>query len=80
MERKVLEEMAMFVGEVIENGYNHEKSLDHIQKEYKLDDTQISNMEELLTSFQYEVEDELEEGYEWDDFIELVINAINKRI
>lgn len=80
MKREVIEEMAMFIGEVIENGYNVEKSLDHIQEKYKLNDVQISNVEELISIWDHEIEDNLHENYEWDDYIELIINALNKRI
>lgn len=80
MRHETKEILALIIAEVIENGYNHKKSLDHIQKEFKLNDIQISNVEELISNWNHEIEDKLEEDYEWDTFMDLVINAVNKRI
>lgn len=80
MNEDKMQDLAVFIGEVMENGYNIKKSLDHIQKEYKLNDIQISNVEEFISNWNQEIEDKLEEDYEWDNFMDLVMNALNKRI
>jgi enolase len=80
MKKAVKEGIAMFISEVIENGYNVEKSLNILQNNHKLNDTQISNLEELISNWNYEIEDKLGNDYEWDTFMDLVIKAVSKRV
>jgi hypothetical protein len=75
-----IQDLAVLITESIENGYKVIKVLNHIQKEFKLNDLQISNIEELITNWNYVIEDNLADDYEWHNFIDLVVKEINKRI